>query len=90
MSRADRDVARELLAGVRLERLIGEDGAPTPDAFHRFGMLSSGEQVLVALALAILDYQPRNQVCIGRLMGLDRANLRRVGEALIALTEDDQ
>lgn len=87
MSRADRDIARTLLSGVRLERLIGEDGAPTPDAFHRFGMLSSGEQVLVALAMGILDYQPRTQVCISRLMRLDRDNLRRVAHALLAFSE---
>lgn len=85
------DQARHVLAHVRLDHFIGDSGVPTDECVTRIeeGTLSSGEQVLVALSLAILDRAPFDpQVRVGALMRLDNANLRAVGEALIALADE--
>lgn len=85
------EVARGLLAHVRLSAFIGDDGRPSDECITRIeeGTLSSGERVLVGLALAIVDQGSPFPIGpkVGDLMRLDNANLRAAGEALIALAD---
>jgi hypothetical protein len=81
-------VARDLLKGVRLERFVGDDGRPTAECWERLeaGTLSGGELVLVALALAVIDYVvPGPPVKVSALMRLDNDNLLRAATALAAV-----
>jgi len=81
------EVARGVLARARLARFVDAEGVPTDEcwAYLETGTLSSGERVMVAFALAILDYSMAEPVRVSDLMRLDNANLRVVGEALLAL-----
>lgn len=81
------EIARTMLRGVRLDHLIGPEG-PTRECWDSLtsGTMSSGERVLVALAVAMLDYKP-DRVSVTDLMKLDDANLRRVGDALLSLAD---
>ena len=83
--------AVDVLVHVRLAHFIGLDGTPTDECITRMeeGRLSSGERVLVALALAIVDRGPigDSPPKVSDLMRLDNDNLRAVGKALIALAD---
>jgi hypothetical protein len=85
------EVARTLLGHVRLEHFIGDDGRPADGCWKRIeeGTLSTGERVLVALALAIVDFgwPTEPPVRISDLMRLDNDNLRAAGATLIALAD---
>lgn len=85
-----RDLARELLAGVHLEHFVSDAGVPTPECWRRLdeGTLSTGESVLVAVALDVLDYSRPFAWGIGRLLLLDSESLARVARVLAALSED--
>ncbi len=89
------DIARGLLAGVRLERYIEDDG-PTDACWEAVeaGALSGGERGFVAVALTLLGYAPPASARISdhtrghlRLLRsrLDKDNYRRAAEALLAL-----
>lgn len=79
-------IARRLLSQVRLDYLLDGHGRPTDECWDRLETLSGGERVVVEVALAIIDYGTGHKaVSIARLMVLDNANLRAVGEALIAM-----
>jgi hypothetical protein len=81
-----RDLARSLLEGVRLQHFIGDDGTPAPACWERLaaGTLSSGERVMVALAMALVDYQMPSPPTVDRLVLLDRGNLARVALGALA------
>jgi hypothetical protein len=83
------EIAHELLRHVRLQHLIDPvDGVPHESIWDRLETCSSGERVMVQLALAILDYSVGEHPCrLSDLMWLDRANLRAAGEALRELAE---
>lgn len=82
-------IARTLLARVRLDHFLDGHGMPTEECWQRIeaGTMSSGERVMVSVALSVIDYgQGGGEVPrISELTRLDCGNLRAVGEALIAL-----
>lgn len=82
-----RQLARDLLAGVQLGHFVGNDGVPTAACWERVkdGTLSSGERVLVTLAMALLDYQVPSPPSVDRLLNLDDGNLLRVAHVLAQL-----
>ena len=83
MTRAE--IAYELLRQVRLEHLIDPaTGVPHESCWDRLATCSSGERVMVQMALVLLDYGVGEHPCrLSDLLRLDRANLRAVGEALV-------
>src|SRR5262245_3279785 len=85
------DVARDLLRHLRLEDFIGDDGRPTEKCWDRVkeGTLSGGEQAVVAVAMAILDYS-MPAVMVIDLLRLDDASLAAVGHALVLVAEQQQ
>jgi hypothetical protein len=82
-----RNLSRCLLEGVRLDHFAGDDGRPTAACWERVeaGTLSSGERVLVALAMALMDYQMPAPPTVDRLLLLDHNNLLVVASVLARL-----
>lgn len=89
MPHKNTSLARSLLAGQWLERLIDFDG-PTGECWNRIesGTMSTGEMVMLAIALELVDYHMPREVMpsVGDLFKLDGENLRRVVGALLAIS----
>jgi hypothetical protein len=96
-----RDRARHLLAGMRLDHLIGEDGRPTEECWRRIDTLSSGERVMLALALELVDFTMARYSGsspgwtdtlpppphVGKLWLLDDDNLARLVDVILDVIE---